>query len=158
MSDKLYKFKYKILIKQIKRVTLPQRQQVQKVLTSREEGYNILMMLSLYLLNCPTTQIEMKYDDAVENLLKIKQEQDNNDFLINIYRNGINLILHYIIHQVDRNLDKIENKEHVKLIKKKLKIKKTTSKDVILSLLKEYFYEIKIVGEEYLKKSKSQNM
>jgi hypothetical protein len=158
MSDKLYKFKYKILIKQIKRVTLPQRQQVQKVLTSREEGYNILMMLSTYLLNCPTTQIEMKYDDAVENLLKIKQDQDNNDFLINIYRNGINLIIHYIIHQVDRNLDKIENKEHVKLIKKKLKIKKTTSKDVILSLLKEYFYEIKIVGEEYLKKSKSQNM
>jgi len=120
MSDKLYKFKYKILIKQIKRVTLPQRQQVQKVLTSREEGYNILMMLSTYLLNCPTTQIEMKYDDAVENLLKIKQDQDNNDFLINIYRNGINLIIHYIIHQVDRNLDKIENKEHVKLIKKKL--------------------------------------
>jgi hypothetical protein len=158
MSDKLYKFKYKILIKQIKRVTLPQRQQVQKVLTSREEGYNILMMLSTYLLNCPTTQIEMKYDDAVENLLKIKQDQDNNDFLINIYRNGINLIIHYIIHQVDRNLDKIENKEHVKLIKKKLKIKKTTSKDVILSLLKEYFYEIKIVGEEYLKKSKSPNM
>lgn len=158
MSDKLYKFKYKILIKQIKRVTLPQRQQVQKILTSREEGYNILMMLSTYLLNCPTTQIEMKYDDAVENLLKIKQDQDNNDFLINIYRNGINLIIHYIIHQVDRNLDKIENKEHVKLIKKKLKIKKTTSKDVILSLLKEYFYEIKIVGEEYLKKSKSQNM
>ena len=158
MSDKLYKFKYKILIKQIKRVTLPQRQQVQKVLTSREEGYNILMMLSTYLLNCPTTQIEMKYDDAVENLLKIKQDQDNNNFLINIYRNGINLIIHYIIHRVDRNLDKIENKEHVKLIKKKLKIKKTTSKDVILSLLKEYFYELKIVGEEYLKKSKSQNM
>lgn len=158
MSDKLYKFKYKILIKQIKRVTLPQRQQVQKVLTSRDEGYNILMMLSTYLLNCPTTQIEMKYDNAVENLLKIKQEQDNTDFLINIYRNGINLIIHYIIHQVDRNLDKIENKEHVKLIKKKLKIKKTSSKDVILSLLKEYFYEIKIVGEEYLKKSKSQNM
>jgi hypothetical protein len=158
MSDKLYKFKYKILIKQIKRVTLPQRQQVQKVLTSREEGYNILMMLSTYLLNCPTTQIEMKYDDAVENLLKIKQDQDNTDFLINIYRNGTNLIIHYIIHQVDRNLDKIENKEHVKLIKKKLKIKKTTSKDVILSLLKEYFYEIKIVGEEYLKKSKSPNM
>ena len=158
MSDKLYKFKYKILIKQIKRVTLPQRQQVQKVLTSREEGYNILMMLSTYLLNCPTTQIEMKYDDAVENLLKIKQDQDNTDFLINIYRNGTNLIIHYIIHRVDRNLDKIENKEHVKLIKKKLKIKKTTSKDVILSLLKEYFYELKIVGEEYLKKSKSQNM
>jgi hypothetical protein len=158
MSDKLYKFKYKILIKQIKRVTLPQRQQVQKILTTREEGYNILMMISTYLINCPTTQIEMKYDDAVENLLKIKQDQDNTDFLINIYRNGINLIIHYIIHQVDRNLDKIENKEHVKLIKKKLKIKKTTSKDVILSLLKEYFYEIKIVGEEYLKKSKSQNM
>lgn len=155
MSDKLYKFKYKILIKQIKKLTLPQRQQVQKVLTAREEGYNILMILSTYLLNCPISHIEMKYDDAVETLLKIKENQDNNDFLINIYKNGINLILYYIIHQVDRNLDKIENKEHVTLIKKNLKIKKTTSKDIILSLLKEYFYEIKIVGEEYLQKSKS---
>jgi hypothetical protein len=151
-----------MLMKQIKmnhtaRIITPQRQREKKetlelvVLTSQEEGYNILMMLSSYLLNCPTPRIERQYDNAIINLLKIKENQDNNDFLLNIYRSGIKLILYYIFSQVDDNLDKIDNKEHVKLI---LKFNKLNNKN-ICSLLKDYFYKIKIIGEEYFKKSKS---
>jgi hypothetical protein len=161
MSNKIYKLKYKILMKQIKmihtaRITTPQRQREKKEtlepeLTSQEEGYNISMILSSYLLICPTPRIERQYDNAIINLLKIKQNQDNNDLLLNIYRSGIKLILYYIFSQVDDNLDKIDNKEHVKLI---LKFNKLNNKN-ICSLLKDYFYKIKIVGEEYLKKSKS---
>jgi hypothetical protein len=161
MSNKIYKLKYKILMKQIKmnhtaRITTPQRQREKKETleivqqSPREEGYNILMILSSYLLICPTPRIERQYDNAIINLLKIKQNQDNNDLLLNIYRSGIKLILYYIFSQVDDNLNKIDNKEHVKLI---LKFNKLNNKN-ICSLLKDYFYKIIIVGEEYFKKFK----
>jgi hypothetical protein len=159
MSNKIYKLKYKILMKQIKmnhtaRIKTPQRQQEKKKTlelkleqTPLEEGYNILIILSSYLLICPTPRIERQYDNAIINLSKIKENQDNNDLLLNIYKSGIKLILYYIFSQVDDNLNKVDNKEHVKLI---LKFNKLNNKN-ICSLLKEYFYKIKIVGEEYLK-------
>jgi len=135
MSNKIYKLKYKILMKQIKmnhtaRITTPQRQREKKEtlepeLTPLEEGYNILIMLSSYLLSCPTPRIERQYDNAIINLLKIKKNQDNNDLLLNIYRSGIKLIIYYIL--VDDNLDKIDNKEHVKLI---LKFNKLNNKNI----------------------------
>ena len=157
MSNKIYKLKYKILMKQIKmnhtaRITTPQRQKtLEPELTSLDEAYNILIILSSYLLICPTPRIERQYDNAIINLSKIKENQDNNNLLLNIYRSGIKLILYYIFSQVDDNLNKVDNKEHVKLI---LKFNKLNNKNICF-LLKEYFYKIKIVGEEYLKNSKN---
>ena len=99
MSNKIYKLKYKILMKQIKmnhtaRITTPQRQKtLEPELTSLDEAYNILIILSSYLLICPTPRIERQYDNAIINLSKIKENQDNNDLLLNIYRSGIKLMM-----------------------------------------------------------------